>query len=642
MLKRFTKSGKKQNKSGVILVTILFILAVAFILIGAALIMTANTRKRLYSFAEGGQARVTCTAAAQLFQTALEEQQIRDSDFKKLCDAGTVVYFTDNSTTPVPGMGGTPTSSPTNYTQAKFGKSGTLYTVRITTRIGDEVENILLTYKGQIPTVQPSPFAFQVELGEGGRMDNVKIGGNVDGSGRVNQEDNIIVTRGDGSAPIGSCDFYSTFVTTTHMRSASGTHYYSDIVYAGDNAGIIAASGGGGTGSGAIMCDRGDGAGAGTAYFIDCDTPISGSGSTHEMFTGSTGAQVVFMDVGNSTFEQAFTGFTGPSIYQVHRDPSNGNISAQPNQVTITSTDAALWDGTGTSFHASNATGKDLAYYVGNLNQYLDPNYVDPDTGDSRPSSFYEFASAYSVINTSAAPTDASTPSLQVGTNNGTEYRLSGPIDGVYNVELDGTNDCVIYITGDVTFHAGGFIKVSGGNGTNTGSRCYIVIGRGFKISFDSNGADCGIISENVHSGTSINQTQAPCTYIIGSGLNGRTGLDARANSHGQIEFQPNSTSGEGTIEAMVALYPYKDDTNDAGDIYAYEGVKVHFYGRVIAHTIYAKTGGHIVMPYCPQFSGSEDPDGLYRVTTNFKLQDFDYYYDDGSTHVLTTAPSST
>ena len=77
MLKRFvgTKSGKKQNKSGVILVTILFILAVAFVLIGAALMMTANTRKRLYSFAEGGQARITCTAAAQLFQSALEEQQ---------------------------------------------------------------------------------------------------------------------------------------------------------------------------------------------------------------------------------------------------------------------------------------------------------------------------------------------------------------------------------------------------------------------------------------------------------------------------------------------------------------------------------------------------------------------------------------
>ena len=93
MLKRFvgTKSGKKQNKSGVILVTILFILAVAFVLIGAALMMTANTRKRLYSFAEGGQARITCTAAAQLFQSALEEQQIRDSQFKDLCDAGTVV-----------------------------------------------------------------------------------------------------------------------------------------------------------------------------------------------------------------------------------------------------------------------------------------------------------------------------------------------------------------------------------------------------------------------------------------------------------------------------------------------------------------------------------------------------------------------
>ena len=397
MLKRFvgTKSGKKQNKSGVILVTILFILAVAFILIGAALMMTANTRKRLYSFAEGGQARITCTAAAQLFQTALEEQQIRDSDFKSMCDSGTVIYFTDPSTRPIPGMGGAESTSPNNYTKAKFGKSGSLYTVRITTKIGDEVENILLTYQGSIPTVQQSPFAFQVELGEGGRLDNVKIGSNVAGSARVNAEDNVIVTRGDGSAPIGSCDFFSTFVTTTHMRSASGTNYYGDIVYAGDDAGIIAGTGGdlGGTGSGATLRVNSSTGGAGTAFFIDCDTPISGAGSTNQMFTGANGSQVIFTDVGAATFTNGFTGFGSNAIYQVHYDSSSGAISEQAGQVTITG-DGVTNMASGASFAASASTGKDLAYYIGNLEQYKDPNYVDPVTSTSRPSSFAEFAAA--------------------------------------------------------------------------------------------------------------------------------------------------------------------------------------------------------------------------------------------------------
>ncbi len=646
MLKRFvgTKSGKKQNKSGVILVTILFILAVAFVLIGAALVMTANTRKRLYSFAEGGQARITCTAAAQLFQSALEEQQIRDSQFKDLCDAGTVVYFTDTS---VPGMGGTPTTSPNNYTQAKFGKSGTLYTVRVTTRIGDEVENILLTYQGTIPTVTPSPFAFQVELGEGGRLDNVKIGANIAGTARVNNDDNVIVTRGDGTAPVGSCDFYSTFVTTTAMRSASGTHYYSDVVFAGDNSGV--SMNGGGTGSGADMT------GGGTCYFINSDKIIWGTASadqTHEMFTsdGSHNAQIVFCNVdsiGVPAMFQSFNNFGDNHIYRVNRS-AEGALS-YTGSLAITDGSNANSFSTGTSIANSAVTGKTLDYYIGNLDQYLDPNYIDPSTSTARPSCFQDFnlpqtSGGYQEIiqcDNFGNPTDAaSVPALHSGANSGNRFIISGTITGSsYEVDCSSQN-VIIYVTGDLHFGNGGCIRVNGGDGTNTGHRCYIILKQGVTIDFDATSAgDCGIFSTNVSGPSGIDQSQAPSTYIIGAGLGTRTGCDAHNDNHGQISF---NTSVVGTIEAMIALYPNTDTSDDGGDIYIYEATKGHIYGRVIAHTIWADTGSHAVIPYCPQFSTGDNPNALYPVTTNFTLKDFDYYYDDGSTHVLSTAPSST
>ncbi|MCR5529484.1 MAG: hypothetical protein K6F49_09730 [Saccharofermentans sp.] len=644
MLKRFvgTKSGKKQNKSGVILVTILFILAVAFILIGAALMMTANTRKRLYSFAEGGQARITCTAAAQLFQTALEEQQIRDSVFKDLCDAGTTVYFTDAT---VPGMGGAESANPNNYTKARFGKSGSLYTVRITTRIGDEVENILLTYQGTIPTVTPSPFAFQVELGRGGRMDNVKIGGNMAATASVDAEDNIIVTRGDGSAPNGSCDFFSTFVTTTPMRSASGTHYYRDLVFAGDTSGVDMTAGGG-TGSGATM------SGHGTVFFIDSDKIVWGTpttAQTHEMFTGSSGSQIIFCNVDGmgSQIEQGFTGWDDQSIYGINYDYSTSTATSRTS-FGFQGGSTTIFNG-GTGYGASAATGKTLEYYIGNLEQYKDPNYVDPSTGVARPSSFAEFnapiaSGGYHEIiraNDNGRPDHTGVPELQPGDNTGTEYTIHGTISQEYRVNCS-ENNVVIYVTGNLEFVAGGKIIVDGGNGTATGSRCYIILAKDCAIDFNSNGTDCGIFSQNVVNATGgIDQAQAPCTYVIGAGMSAAQGRDAHTNHKGQISF---NTSGDGTLQAMIALYPSADGADDAGDLYVYEGsTHTKIYGRIIAHTIWAENGGHLAIPYCPQFSSGENHDALFQVTTNFKLKDFDYYYDDGSTHVLeSAAPSST
>ena len=624
MLRRFvgTKSGKKQSKSGVILVTILFILAVAFILIGAALIMTAKTRSRLYTFAEGSQARLTATAVAQMFDNALYTQEIRDKQFVDLCNADAELYFTDTS---IPGMGGTPTASPDNCTVAVFDKVGDKYTVAVTTRIGDEVENVLLTYEGVIHTPSTSPFAFQVELGEGGRLERVDIGNQYGLDARYNAEDNVIVVRGSGTAPNDSAKYYSTFVTTSSFRAASGAHFYGDVVFAGHNAGVDTT--GGGTGSGFTLH-------GGDAFFIDCNNAVQGSGSPHEMFTGSATSRVVFTNVYAGMFDdQGFTGFSGQPIYLLARD-SGGNFTWGSSGVAINAPQNALVNPSTTPPGASAITGKDINYYIGNLGQYTDPNY-SPDPGNvaPRPSSYQEFCDAYSSLglNTNGhAPSGADTLS-STGTNSENVYKVNGgTITTAYNISV-ASNNVIVYITDDITLKDGGSFIVSGGDGTDTSNKCFFILAPGKTITLDGDNA-CGFYSSNCHGSAglegTISQTQAPCIYIIGSGA---TNSDTALGGRRQIAVLGNGTRIK-HIEAMVALYPLNDTANDAGDFYSYSGPSAQFYGRIIARTVSNETGSHMSIPYCPQFSTGEDPNMLYEVTSEFTCVSFDYYYDDTDT----------
>lgn len=629
MLKRFTKSGKKQNKSGVILVTILFILMVAFVLIGSALIMTAKSRSRLYTFAEGGQARLTCTAAAELFENALQEQQITDAQFLQLCGNGSTpgatIYFTD---TQIPGMGGTETGSPDNYTKAVFGKNGSKLTVAFTTVIGTETENILLTYEKNPGNTQSSPFAFQVELGEGGELDKVKIGHDLSSGGRYMAEDNLIVSRGNGMVDQDHSYFYSTFVTTKPMRSASGTEYYGDLIYAGANAGVDTTphSNGSNQGSGAMMM------GTGNVYFIDCNQALYGTGSTNECFTGGgNGSNVVFCNVGtgNGNFGgQGFTGFADGSIYRLSYDSSTDTFAAGSTSVTINGGNAGLPTGATTPPGASSATNKDISYYIDNLDVYLNTEHVNSN-GTTRPSCYVEFASSAGL---NISGTGAGNPALPLNASAGV-YSINGPttINDTYHINLQDGN-VVVYVSGKMTITQNHGFVVSGDTGTNTSSRCTFVLSPGASIEIQGDaGREAGFWSENCHNSglnDAVDQTQAPLTYIVGAGTNGVS------MPHGQIYCNANQGC---VIEAMVALYAYSDgtntinttNTNDAGAFNAYQGPSVRFYGRIIAKTIRNELGSFIEIPYCPQFSSGENPNMLYRAVSEYHISSFDYFYEN-------------
>ena len=82
MIKRLVKS--KKSKKGAILVIVVLILALAMIFIASAMMLTQATRRRLYSTAYQSQARLTVTAASEVFLEALKMQEITDNDLEAI------------------------------------------------------------------------------------------------------------------------------------------------------------------------------------------------------------------------------------------------------------------------------------------------------------------------------------------------------------------------------------------------------------------------------------------------------------------------------------------------------------------------------------------------------------------------------
>jgi len=219
---RMIKNYKKKHsadKKGVILVTVLFILAMAMIFISCALLLTSATRGRVYERTHKTQARLTLTSAIESFYQALQMQEITDDALETYADnnASMQVIMDDGT---VPGMYQSGPGGNDNVTTAKFYNTtvgGEDYVVvDFTTKIGDATENArAFLFENSIPD-PPDLFSSQVDF-------NGPLGNNFRGSiGKhnfsSNPADNIVVWRGD-----------------YRSNQSEGTDTYSDMLFIGGN-----------------------------------------------------------------------------------------------------------------------------------------------------------------------------------------------------------------------------------------------------------------------------------------------------------------------------------------------------------------------------------------------------------------------
>ena len=111
------KSSKLTGRRrGVILITVLFIVAMAVIFITTALTISLATRRRIYENTKDDQARLTAVSTAQTIWQAIYAQQITDAQLRSLAkgntNKGTVIEFKSDD---IPGMVAGSNASTTAY-----------------------------------------------------------------------------------------------------------------------------------------------------------------------------------------------------------------------------------------------------------------------------------------------------------------------------------------------------------------------------------------------------------------------------------------------------------------------------------------------------------------------------------------------
>ena len=375
MIKRLVKS--KKSKKGAILVIVVLILALAMIFIASAMMLTQATRRRLYSSTMNSQARLTVTAASEVFLEALKTQEITDVQLDEILkahssrtanDADKARMLVDG----VPGMG----NSADNCTYIDIYKDDNYATnkkIRIdfTTVIGNERENIQVILQAR--DISPSytgRFSNQIELGKNVSKEELRF---TEGVGMVapaylNElaQANASIVNVDDKLYV---DDNTVLIRGSATEQASSAVFYSDVVYYGGNPYL----GGGNTYHGRmVILDN--------SYFTEYSSGTKFNGDFY--FIGKNNSNVGFKAVTASTgtFNTKNFIFSNRNVIDAAVNTNNDAPSAYKNILTKTGVKCYIVDSAGnaaTSFTATyrnNGKNEDFSSSLTNYGGDLSSN----------------------------------------------------------------------------------------------------------------------------------------------------------------------------------------------------------------------------------------------------------------------------
>ncbi|MBR2295178.1 MAG: hypothetical protein IJ869_05400 [Clostridiales bacterium] len=619
-------AGKKgTKKKGVILLTVVFILAVALIFIVSALTLTTATRSRLYEHAFENQARLTVTSVAESFYQALMAQEIPDSTITGL------IGKTINVTGSMPGM----TGDPDNYTTAEFSRVGGGVKIHFTTRIGDSIECCDMILKSTPPERTPSGFSRQLTLGNGANLVRTNVGYDLSG-GRYDSSENIVFSYGDIQDDHGSINIYSDFISLGTFFS-DGNTFYGDAVFIGSDAGYGIAD------SNLNFADSD----TGTAYFINCDnafyyknstsvTPITTSNVSSNDYARSrsyTNGTLVFYNCDNVTLGGNAIGNAEAVYYYDNVDSFNFSGEDEDDIIDM------IAEGDDEDIDTK------ISDYIGMYDSLYDEdgNLIDQAT----PDAWDEVASELNWSSRTFTSMSVNKPTGEYDVTPG-NYKISGTMGGmdvapVFNIDLS-AGDYTFYINDNLSIEGGMFRVI---NGAPNSYKCTFVIAKDkyLEIGINNSHNVCGIVSANCfpsvaldNDGTgytyaNLNQNISPCVFIysmgatVGTELNDparyATGGDSTANL-GQIRL--SSSSGMSKLVAYVGLYPSTDGAGDGGALTVTDGGSAMVFGRIEANAIGAARGSNLNLPYCVEPNHDTPMVPFQAINSQYELYDFQYY----------------
>ena len=606
-----------DEKKGVILVTIIFIVAMALLFITTALTISISSRTRVYANAKNDQARLTVTSLAQSIWQAIYSQQIRDVELIALAQSGSVVRFTNPN---IPGMvNGSPAEATAYFYTISTDADGNPDKIGIECKcdIDGEVQYYRLVLEKNIGEGIPAAmFDLTVEIGRGGLLNSCNfgiVGSNTNGYNnqrRYDSPDNVAFIHGSTTSSQDNNGIYSTLL-------CDGPLYLSDACFGasvymiGEDASINFPTRPQFTATSDHTADH-------NIYFWGTTTPftnaptgtalnavrnypltnLSGDWGTANL-SGVDNIYFDMRDMGEGASPR-YVGFSGNTTNYNHNVSISGDWYYERGAMS-----SATHNAEGT-WH-EGAVGTE---YVSGISSYLT---VDPGLLDTTGEVVAQYVTPYyggtdmEELDTTGATT------LTAGS-----YVVSTAteINKVIKCNVSG-GDIYIFLDASIT------IKSNGGNAgfeieasCTTEHNVFIILRNTAAVTLQggNGGTWTGICDRRCFTGDptdgrNLDQTKVPRFYLFSTHTGGR-----------QLYWASN---GNEVLSANVGLFPSTTRGTDGGtmEIYNSNASKV-FYGRICCGSIdTGTTGGNFNIPYCPSTPGGLPlREEAYRDNTNFSV----------------------
>lgn len=624
VMRRISKKnlGKEEAKRGSMLVTILFIVAIAIIFVSTALMISVASRSRVYTNAIDDQTRLTLYSLSQTVWQAIYSQEITDDQLVQLALNKATITFTGDA---APGLGqGGSTAKAYFWTP-----STTANDVSVGTYTYKRVDNIYIEFEIQIDGVYEyytmalkyhnsvpkagGGFDFCVELnGHTSDLNSLVVG--YIGDNKDDRTDHLAFEAADNitfihNAKQNSVDgfgWYTTLVADGVVQMRDSV-FARDVIFIGENAGLD-------IGGGQML-----GQTKGNFYFYGTMTPFSANGTQVNSTTFSFYGNNYIFDRNNAT-NVGFENYGMEWISQNLRDIT-GTLYYE-NGIRINGT-----VGRPTENFTGDMTPSNYRAYA---NQ-VDPLRVDTIAEAAENHGFQtDFRLLDHLSDHPATCTEdhgttdtftpialATTTSLGAGNYYVTDSNLN------HNIAIDISSGSVyLYLSNGLNFScpddSNAFITVNGGSASND-NNLYIILKSGTAVTFNNERShyigivDTGCYSQHPRRSPDSEMREMTSTLDpSGDNYNDPRYLDQTRTPHiylfsagkGTAEYQLNFIgNGRETFTGYVGFYPStQGGTDDAG--VSYNGPngsqRVLFYGRLSVSALKKLSGSYLYMPYCP------------------------------------------
>ena len=627
---------KADDKKGVILVTVIFIVAMALLFITTALTISIASRQRVYSNAKTDQARLTVTSLAQSIWQAIYSQQINDAMLNNLADgtggSGSYVVF---SNADIPGMGAGGSEASAYFFRDPTNADKIIIECKCSIEGVSQYYRLVLK-KNQSEGLPHPMFNMMVELGDAGILNSCNFGidaSQINGTDRRDQmqyiaegiTDNVVFIHGsqidsdrDGSG------FYCKVIIEGHAYLRNPV-FTDDVYFIGQNA-TFDFTNTSSTSNANYETRRGN------LYFWGSNAPFiwSGTAAGTSMVTFNN-IYFDYRDIDPSTsriqLNSDSTGFNGVGAStdtdgsHLPRDYGNNPPWGIGGSVYYEEGTGAYFGSTMPSnWHSFDADTDvvDTSF----LNGYLDLNNQNDGTLDTCT----EVADNVHGYGTYADHPEAieitdSTTSI----SSGYYYIAAGTtIKNLVSCDIS-AGPITVYVEGDITIDddnsgSAGFI-ITGDAGVD--NYCNFVIESG-SITILTRDNDTGTgfidprcIASPYVNARLINQTTFPRFFIFTSYSSASHAAALVLGSGG------GGYSKSICCTAFVGFYPSTRNGTDGCSIYLDCASSTLYYGRLACSGIQnaPSAGGNLNVPYCPNVPGSLDPrDSAYRDNTDYSV----------------------